>query len=112
MLLVLVCSAPFEGGVDRLHHEMAGTGRIRPVRGMRHQAWGDWVSATIHTLLERDVAEQTSTEDFAVLYRRYWPRLVRLVVRRTGDTSLAEDIAQETLARALHNFQALDTGYP
>lgn len=51
-------------------------------------------------------------EAFAELYRRYYPRLVRLCLRRTGDAYLAEDIAQETLLRALRYLSGFDTSRP
>ncbi len=51
-------------------------------------------------------------EAFAELYRRYYPRLVRLCTRRTGDAHLAEDIAQETLVRALRYLSGFDTSRP
>jgi RNA polymerase sigma-70 factor (ECF subfamily) len=39
--------------------------------------------------------------DLTALYRDYHASLVRMVYRRTGDRDRAEDIAQETFARAL-----------
>ena len=39
--------------------------------------------------------------DLTALYRDYHESLVRMVYRRTGDRDRAEDIAQETFARAL-----------
>jgi RNA polymerase sigma-70 factor (ECF subfamily) len=39
--------------------------------------------------------------DLTTLYRDYHESLVRMVYRRTGDRDRAEDIAQETFARAL-----------
>ena len=41
------------------------------------------------------------TLDLTQLYRDYHASLVRMVYRRTGDRDRAEDIAQETFARAL-----------
>lgn len=41
------------------------------------------------------------TLDLAALYHEYHASLVRMVYRRTGDRDRAEDIAQETFARAL-----------
>ena len=49
---------------------------------------------------------------FDVLYRRYFPRLVRMLARRIGDTPAAEDIAQETLLRALNNLHRFDLDRP
>jgi RNA polymerase sigma-70 factor (ECF subfamily) len=48
------------------------------------------------------VLEHLDGEDaaFDVLYRRYFPRLVRLCIRMTRSQATAEDIAQETLIRA------------
>jgi RNA polymerase sigma-70 factor, ECF subfamily len=51
-------------------------------------------------------------ESFAVLYRRFFPRLVRMCERRTGDRSIAEDIAQETLIRAHANLEGFDANRP
>jgi RNA polymerase sigma-70 factor, ECF subfamily len=39
--------------------------------------------------------------DLTALYREYHESLVRMVYRRTGDRDRAEDIAQETFARAI-----------
>jgi RNA polymerase sigma-70 factor (ECF subfamily) len=39
--------------------------------------------------------------DLTELYREYHASLVRMVYRRTGDRDRAEDIAQETFARAV-----------
>ena len=39
--------------------------------------------------------------DLTALYRDYHESLVRMVYRRTGDRDRAEDIAQETFARAV-----------
>lgn len=66
------------------------------------------VNATLHRLPESELSSAEELDDFSVFYRRYWPRLVRLVERRTGDKELAQDIAQETLTRALNNIHALD----
>jgi RNA polymerase sigma-70 factor, ECF subfamily len=41
------------------------------------------------------------TLDLTALYHQYHASLVRMVYRRTGDRDRAEDIAQETFARAL-----------
>jgi RNA polymerase sigma-70 factor (ECF subfamily) len=49
---------------------------------------------------------------FSVLYRRYYPRLVRLLLRRTGDATGAEDLAQETLIRALQHLDTFDGNRP
>ena len=51
-------------------------------------------------------------EAFAHLYRRFHPRLVRLIVRRTGDRALAEDVAQEALLRALDKLDTFDRSRP
>jgi RNA polymerase sigma factor (sigma-70 family) len=47
-----------------------------------------------------------------VLYRRYFPRLVRFCTRLTKDASAAEDIAQETLVRAHDHLERFDLGRP
>ncbi|HEV2755935.1 MAG TPA: RNA polymerase sigma factor, partial [Actinomycetota bacterium] len=51
-------------------------------------------------------------EAFGFLYRRFYPRLVRLIVRKSGDRALAEDIAQETLLRALDKLATFDSSRP
>jgi RNA polymerase sigma-70 factor, ECF subfamily len=47
-------------------------------------------------------------ERFDLLYRRFRPRLVSLCSRLTSDAATAEDIAQETLLRALIHLSDLD----
>jgi RNA polymerase sigma-70 factor (ECF subfamily) len=49
---------------------------------------------------------------FDVLYRRYFPRLVRLCTRLTKDAAAAEDIAQETLVRAHDHLERFDQSRP
>jgi RNA polymerase sigma-70 factor (ECF subfamily) len=41
------------------------------------------------------------TADLARLFDEYYPSLVRMLYRRTGDRDRAEDLAQETFARAV-----------
>jgi RNA polymerase sigma-70 factor (ECF subfamily) len=41
------------------------------------------------------------TADLARLFEEYYPSLVRMLYRRTGDRDRAEDLAQETFARAV-----------
>ena len=41
------------------------------------------------------------TADLAQLFDQYYPSLVRMLYRRTGDRDRAEDLAQETFARAV-----------
>jgi RNA polymerase sigma-70 factor, ECF subfamily len=41
------------------------------------------------------------TADMARLFDEYYPSLVRMLYRRTGDRDRAEDLAQETFARAV-----------
>ncbi len=41
------------------------------------------------------------TADLAQLFDQYYPALVRMLYRRTGDRDRAEDLAQETFARAV-----------
>lgn len=41
------------------------------------------------------------TPDLARLFDEYYPSLVRMLYRRTGDRDRAEDLAQETFARAV-----------
>ncbi|MEX2459381.1 MAG: sigma-70 family RNA polymerase sigma factor [Actinomycetota bacterium] len=49
---------------------------------------------------------------FDVLYRRFFPRLVRLCRRRMSDSVHAEDIAQETLIRAFEHIDEFDRDRP
>ncbi|HYP24727.1 MAG TPA: sigma-70 family RNA polymerase sigma factor [Actinomycetota bacterium] len=49
---------------------------------------------------------------FGHLYRRFYPRLVRLVLRKTGDRVLAEDVAQDTLLKALDKLDTFDRTRP
>lgn len=51
-------------------------------------------------------------EAFDVLYRRYFPRLVRLCTRLTKDSAAAEDITQETLVRAHEHLARFDLSRP
>lgn len=51
-------------------------------------------------------------EAFDLLYRRYFPRLVRLGTRLTKDPAAAEDIAQETLVRAHEQLERFDLSRP
>ena len=41
------------------------------------------------------------TADLAQLFEQFYPSLVRMLYRRTGDRDRAEDLAQETFARAV-----------
>ena len=41
------------------------------------------------------------TADLALLFKQYYAPLVRMLYRRTGDRDRAEDLAQETFARAV-----------
>jgi RNA polymerase sigma-70 factor (ECF subfamily) len=41
------------------------------------------------------------TADLARLFEEFYPSLVRMLYRRTGDRDRAEDLAQETFARAV-----------
>ena len=41
------------------------------------------------------------TADLAQLFQQFYPSLVRMLYRRTGDQDRAEDLAQETFARAV-----------
>lgn len=49
---------------------------------------------------------------FSSIYDRYYRRLVRLAERHVNDAHLAEDVAQETLLRALRYFHAYDRSRP
>lgn len=51
-------------------------------------------------------------DDFDVLYRRFFPRLVRLLRSRVGEREAAEDLAQETLVRAFQHIDDFDTSRP
>lgn len=50
----------------------------------------------------RLVSEYLTGQDeaFAILYRRYYPRIVGWVTARTGDRALGEDVAQDALMAA------------
>ena len=41
------------------------------------------------------------TADLTELFEQYYGSLVRMLYRRTGDRDRAEDLAQETFARAV-----------
>lgn len=49
---------------------------------------------------------------FEMLYRQYFQRLVRLCAARTNDVAAAEDLAQETLLRALSNMDRFQMDRP
>jgi RNA polymerase sigma-70 factor (ECF subfamily) len=56
-----------------------------------------------------------SPEDFAAIadvHREFFPRLVRLCARQLRDQSLAEDVAQETVLRALRFWASYDAERP
>lgn len=46
-------------------------------------------------------------QDFEVLFRIEYPRLVGLGVAMAGNAEVARDLAQETMARALRNWETL-----
>lgn len=56
-----------------------------------------------------DGAVEHAPLDFEDFVRRHTPRLRRLVLRRMGDVSAAEEIAQETLLRAHQHLATLRT---
>jgi len=56
----------------------------------------EWSRAPEATLLQRDM-----TADLTELFEQYYESLVRMLYRRTGDRDRAEDLAQETFARAV-----------
>ena len=62
--------------------------------------------------LARSQSSVQRDEDFAALYRTYFPRLVMVVQARLHDRALAEDIAQEALARAFSRRDELDHDRP
>lgn len=49
---------------------------------------------------------------FDELFRRYHPRLVTYLHHRVSDASAADDLAQETLIRAMHALERFDTSRP
>lgn len=49
---------------------------------------------------------------FDELFRRYHPRLVAFLTHRVRDAAAAEDLAQETLIRALHALDRFDASRP
>lgn len=46
-------------------------------------------------------AREPMTEDLTQLFHQYYESLVRMLYRRTGDRDRAEELAQETFARAV-----------
>lgn len=46
-------------------------------------------------------ARESMTEDLTQLFQQYYGSLVRMLYRRTGDRDRAEELAQETFARAV-----------
>ncbi len=67
----------------------------------------DRLSADRQTILDRRIRELDSTRDGGMtadltqLFNLYYESLVRMIYRRTGDRDRAEDLAQETFARAV-----------
>ncbi|HEX9888556.1 MAG TPA: sigma-70 family RNA polymerase sigma factor, partial [Nitriliruptorales bacterium] len=51
-------------------------------------------------------------EAFALFYRRYHRRLVGYCLRRTQCEALAEDLAHDTLLKAMENLEEFDTDRP
>ena len=49
---------------------------------------------------------------FDELFRRYHPRLVTYLTHRVGDAATADDLAQESLIRAMHALERFDTSRP
>ena len=49
----------------------------------------------------RSVTQRDMTADLTELFEQYYGSLVRMLYRRTGDRDRAEDLAQETFARAV-----------
>lgn len=66
--------------------------------------------ATDGDLIERHRAGDRDA--FDELYHRYQPRLVAFCAERTRDRSHAEDLAHETLIRALNYLHSYDTSRP
>jgi len=66
--------------------------------------------ATDGDLIERHRAGDRDA--FDELYHRYQPRLVAFCAERTRDRSYAEDLAHETLIRALNYLHSYDTSRP
>ena len=50
----------------------------------------------------------TTRQDFESLFQRYWPRLVGVLFRLTGDRDEAEDLALEVFWRLLKNPPVVD----
>lgn len=66
------------------------------------------------TLDERALVERTlqgDREAFRVIVLRHQQRLAALVVRHTGDPTLAEDLVQETFLRAYQRLASFDPRY-
>ena len=51
--------------------------------------------------LESSLPQRDMTADLTQLFEQYYESLVRMLYRRTGDRDRAEDLAQETFARAV-----------
>lgn len=62
----------------------------------------------------RLVADYLTGDDeaFADIYRSHYPKVVAWVVRRTGNRSLAEDVAQDTLMSAMRYMGGFDLERP
>ncbi|MGH2685723.1 MAG: RNA polymerase sigma factor, partial [Actinomycetota bacterium] len=69
-------------------------------------------TATDDGILVERHRDEGHVGSFEILYRRYFPRLVRLLAARLRDRDAAEDLAQETLVRALTHFDRFDASRP
>jgi RNA polymerase sigma-70 factor, ECF subfamily len=78
------------------------------------------VSTDLVPLLDEEQSDQALIEAhragahaaFDILCHRYHARLVDMLIRRTRDRGLAEDLAQETLLRAYQSLDTFDDGMP
>lgn len=76
-----------------------------PGRGRRPTETG---GATLTTEPSDEVTDRAATA-FGDLFADEHPRLVAMVLAMTGDRGLAEDVAQEALARAYHRWDVVGT---
>ena len=56
--------------------------------------------------------QQIDSGDFEVVYRRFFPRLVRTLKRSGASIEVAEDVAQDALIKAFQHLDSYDPGRP
>jgi len=82
---------------------------VVPRNGVEHAAHWSAVSAS-DSLSDRELVERArqDPESFAVLYRRYLPRIRAFVIRRCGNRQLADDLTAAVFERAWINIDRLE----